>query len=266
VNIGGRTILVTGATGGLGQAIARLLASRGAELVLTGRRPELLEPLAAELEARTLVADMADRGDVERLATDCRQVDVLVANAGVPADGPVLEYGPQQIDRALEVNLRAPIHLARALAEPMVERGAGHLVFISSLSGKVATACTGLYSATKFGLRGFASGLRQDLHGTGVSASCIFPGPIREAGMFADSGVQMPSFVRTRSPRAVGRAVVRAIEDDVHEIDVADVGSRVWAALGQVAPATLARINTRFGGQEIAAAIAGSEAHRSKRD
>jgi short-subunit dehydrogenase len=266
VNIGGRTVLVTGATGGLGQATARMLASRGAELMVTGRRAELLEPLARELGARTIVADMADRGDVERLATDCRGVDVLVANAAVPADGPVLEYSPQQIDRALEVNLRAPMQLARALAEPMVDRGAGHLVFISSLSGKVATACTGLYSATKFGLRGFASGLRQDLQGTGVSASCIFPGPIREAGMFADSGVEMPSIVRTRSPRAVARAVLRAIEDDVHEIDVADLGSRVWAALGQVAPATLARINTRFGGQEIAAAIAGSEAHRSKRD
>jgi short-subunit dehydrogenase len=265
VNLQGRTALVTGASGGLGQAIARRLRSRGAEVVVSGRRADVLEPLAGELGGRAVVADLSAREDMDRVITEAGDVDILVANAGLPADGPVLEYTPEQIDRALDVNLRAPIHLARVLAEAMVGRGAGHLVFVSSLSGKVATAHSGLYSATKFGLRGFASGLRQDLFGTGVGVSCVFPGPISEAGMFADSGAEMPRFVRVRRPDDVADAVQRAIERDVHEIDVADFGSRLWGVFGQVAPATMARLNHRFGGTDIAAAISGSEAHRSKR-
>jgi short-subunit dehydrogenase len=265
VNLQGRTALVTGASGGLGQAIARRLRSRGAEVVVSGRRADVLEPLAGELGGRAVVADLSAREDMDRVITEAGDVDILVANAGLPADGPVLEYTPEQIDRALDVNLRAPIHLARVLAEAMVGRGAGHLVFVSSLSGKVATAHSGLYSATKFGLRGFASGLRQDLFGTGVGVSCVFPGPISEAGMFADSGAEMPRFVRVRRPDDVADAVQRAIERDVQEIDVADFGSRLWGVFGQVAPATMARLNHRFGGTDIAAAISGSEAHRSKR-
>jgi short-subunit dehydrogenase len=265
VNLQGRTVLLTGATGGLGHAIARALRARGASLVLSGRRAELLEPLAAETGGRTIAADLSVRDDLERVVSEAGDVDVLVANAGLPADGPVLEYTPEQIDRAIDVNLRAPVHLARVLAEPMVERGAGHLVFVSSLSGKVATANSGLYSATKFGLRGFASGLRQDLDGTGVSASCIFPSGIADAGMFADSGVKLPVGAGTKTAAHVGAAVVRSIERDVAEIDVGTVGERAWALIGQLAPATMARINQRFGGNQIAAAISGSEAHRSKR-
>jgi short-subunit dehydrogenase len=265
VNLSGRTALVTGASGGLGQAIARALGARGASLVVSARRADVLEELAAEVGGRAVVADLQDRADVARLASECGDVDVLVANAGLPADGPVLEYTPEQLDRALDVNLRAPLQLARALAEPMVARGAGHVVFVSSLSGKVATANSGLYSATKFGLRGFASGLRQDLAGTGVGVSCLFPGPISDAGMFHDTGVQLPRIAGTKSPQDVGAATVHAIERDVAEIDVATLPSRAWGLVGQIAPRAMARINARMGGTEIAAAISGSEAHRSKR-
>ena len=180
MKVAGATALVTGATGGLGAAIARGLRARGAEVIVTGRRADVLEELARELGARPVVADVADRDDVARLARECDEVDVLVANAGLPADGPALEYTPEQIDRAVDVNLRAPIQLARALAEPMVARGRGHLVFMSSLSGKVATAHSALYSATKFGLRGFSLGLRQDLAGSKIGVTTIFPGFIRE--------------------------------------------------------------------------------------
>jgi short-subunit dehydrogenase len=265
MKVAGSTALVTGATGGLGEAIARALHGAGATLVLSGRRADVLERLAGELGARAVVADLADTADVERLARECGEIDVLVANAGVPADGPALEYTPEQLDRALDVNLRAPVRLARVLAEAMVARGRGHVVFMSSLSGKVATANSALYSATKFGLRGFASGLRQDLRGTGVGVSCVFPGPIRDAGMFAETGVKMPLGAGIRSPEDVARAVLRAIERDVGEIDVASVPAKAWSLVGAVAPATLARINRRFGGTEISAAISGSDAHRSKR-
>jgi short-subunit dehydrogenase len=265
VDLDGRTALVTGASGGLGQAIARALHARGASLIVSGRRASELEALAADVGGRVVVADLAAREDVERLVAECGEVDVLVANAGVPADGPVLDYSGEQIDRALDVNLRAPLQLARALVEPMLARGSGHVVFVSSLSGKVATANSGLYAATKFGLRGFASGLRQDLAGTGVGVSCLFPGPIRDAGMFHDTGVELPRIAGTKTPADVAAAAVRAIERDVGEIDIAVAGARAWGVLGQVSPRLMAWINGRFGGTEIAEAISSSEAHRSKR-
>jgi uncharacterized protein len=265
VNVAGRTALVTGATGGLGNAIARALGARGAKLILSGRRTDVLEPLAEEVGGRALAADLTDRAAVNRLATEAGDVDILVANAGLPADGPVLEYTDEQIDRALDVNLRAPVILARALAEPMVARGAGHLVFMSSLSGKVATGNAAVYSATKFGLRGFAWGLRQDLRDSGVGVSVVTPGFIREAGLFEDSGLEAPFGSATRTAGDVGNAVVEAIEHDRAEIVVGSVGEKVWGALGALTPSTLALINRRFGGNDLAGALAASEAHRSKR-
>jgi uncharacterized protein len=265
VNLAGRTVLLTGATGGLGTAIARALGGRGAELVLSGRRTDELEQLAGEVGGRTIPADLSSSADVDRLAAEAGDVDVLVANAGIPADGPVLEYTPEQIDRALDVNLRAPLRLARMLSEPMVARGAGHVVLMSSLSGKVATGNSAIYAATKFGLRGFAWGLRQDLRGTGVGVSVISPGLIRDAGAFADAGVDPPFGSATRTAGAVGEAVVAAIEHDRAEIVVGSIGERAWGALGALTPGTLAFINRVFGGNDVAGALGASEAHRSKR-
>ncbi|HEX2396806.1 MAG TPA: SDR family NAD(P)-dependent oxidoreductase [Solirubrobacteraceae bacterium] len=265
MRISGRSALVTGATGGLGKAICRELAHRGARIIMSGRRAEVLEPLARELGARPVVCDLADRDELWSLLSDVGEVDILVANAGVPADGLVDEYTPDQIDRALQVNLRAPILTAHALMPGMVERGSGHMVFMSSLSGKAATPGSALYSATKFGLRGFASALRQDLWDTGVGVSAIFPGPIREAGMFAQARVEMPAFAATRRPRQVGLAVVRAIERNRGEIDVASPPLRWACAVAGVAPSAIAGLNRRLGAARIAEQLARSEAHRSAR-
>jgi short-subunit dehydrogenase len=265
MNVTGQTVLLTGATGGIGDAIARLVAARGGRLVLTGRRLDVLEPLAAELGARAVAADLADRGEVERLVADAGDVDVLIANAALPADGHLLHFAPDEVDRALEVNLRAPIMLARLLVPGMVRRDRGHLVFVSSLSGKVATSGSSLYSATKFGLRGFASGLRQDLHGSGVGVSAVFPGLIRDAGMFAQTEVEPPRGVGTRSPQDVATAVVRAIEDDRAEIDVAPMSLRIGSALAGLMPDVAARVARRAGSDRVAGDIAASDAHRSRR-
>ncbi len=252
MKLGGRTALVTGATGGLGHAIARALAARGAKLVLTGRRTDVLAPLARELAARAVAVDLADPAAVDRLIEEAEDVDVLVANAALPASGRITDSRVEQIDAALEVNLRAPILLSRALAERMLARGSGHLVFINSLSGKIAAPRSSLYAATKFGLRGYALGLRQDLHGTGVGVSTIFPGFIRDAGMFADSGAKLPPGVGTRAPEDVAAAVVRAIENDEAEIDVAPVGLRLGAAVASVAPQVTATLQRWMGAGKIA--------------
>jgi short-subunit dehydrogenase len=253
MNIDGRTALVTGASGGLGQAIARALAGAGATLVLSGRRADVLEALAAELGAEVAPADLSDPADVRALAAAHRDVDVLVANAGLPASGLLDSFSEEQIDRALDVNLRAPMLLAHALAPAMVERGSGHIVFMSSLSGKTPAAGSSIYSATKFGLRGFAGALRAELHGSGVGVSAIFPGFIRDAGMFQDAGVTLPRGTGTKSPEQVATATLRAIERNRGEVDVAPIALKLGATISGFAPELAATVTRKAGGDEIAA-------------
>jgi short-subunit dehydrogenase len=252
MNLGGRMVLLTGASGGLGHAIARALARRGARLVLTSRRAEVLEPLAAEIGGRAVACDLTDRAALERLVGEAGPVDVFVANAGVPASGVIESFSVDEIDRALDVNLRAPMILARLLGDGMADRGGGQIVFVNSLSGKAGTAGSSVYAATKFGLRGFAQGLREDLRPRGVGVSTVFPGFIRGAGMFHDSGARLPSYVGTKTPEDVARAVVAAIERDRAEVDVAPLGLRVGAALAGLAPEQVAMVQRRLGASEIA--------------
>jgi uncharacterized protein len=264
VDLGGSRALVTGATGGIGAAIARQLHDRGATVLLSGRQVDVLEQLRDELGERTEVvpADLADRAQVDALPDHCGQVDVLVANAALPASGDLLGYEPAQIDRALDVNLRAPIQLARALAPGMVERGYGHLVFVSSLSGKSGSAGSSLYSASKFGLRGFAQGLHEDLLAAGVGVSTVFPGFIRDAGMFHESGAKLPRFVGTRTPDQVAKGVLKAIEQRKLEVDVAPLGLRLGTKVAGLAPATTLSLQRRSGSHDISADIARGQADK----
>jgi uncharacterized protein len=261
----GSRALVTGGSGGIGQAIARALHARGATVVLTARRAEVLEGLRDELGPRADVvpADLAKAEDVTALADRAGRVDLLVANAALPGSGPFLNYEPGQIDRALDVNLRAPMQLSRALAPAMIERGSGHLVFISSLSGKVSGPGSSIYSATKFGLRGFAFGLGGDLRGTGVGVTTVFPGFIRDAGMFHDAGVKLPPFVGTRTPQQVADAVMEGVETGRAEIDVAPLSLRAGGWLAGIAPSALAAIQRGIGGSKISADM--GEAQKGRR-
>lgn len=256
-------VLLTGASGGIGHAIAHALTAAGAHLVLTGRRTDVLAGLAAELRAELVACDLADRAALPELLARTGEVDVLVANAALPGSGPVLDFTQDEIDRCLEVNLRAPIALSRALAPGMVERGRGHVVFISSLSGLAATPGSAVYSATKFGLRGYAHGLRQDLHGTGVGVSVVLPGFIRDAGMFAEAGVQLPRGIRTSSPQQVAAAVMKSIVRDKAEVVVAPRELHASAVLGSVAPGVAASVQRRTGTTRIAEGMA--EGQRDKR-
>jgi short-subunit dehydrogenase len=242
MQLDGASVLLTGASGGLGEAIARALAGKGARLVLSGRRADALAELGRELDTETVICDLDDRAAVERLAAEAGAVDVLVANAGIAAPGTLPRIDPADIDRALEVNLRAPIMLARLISPAMVERGHGQLVFVASFAGKVPSAGeSSVYTATKFGLRGFAHVLRAQMRRKGVGVSLVTPGPIREAGMFARGGRRPPPLVGTCSPEQVGKAVVKAIERDLAEVDVATIGLRAASKLAGLAPAFVAK-------------------------
>ena len=252
MNVGGKSVLLTGATGGLGNAIARRLAAEGARVILSGRRGDVLEALASEIGGEVAVADLSDPAAVRALAAAHTDVDILVANAGLPGSGRLRTYTDDQIERVLQVNLHSPIILTHALAPHMVDRGSGHFVFMSSLSGKTATAGSSLYNATKFGLRGFAGAMRAELHGTGVGVSTIFPGFIRDAGMFADANVKLPPGVGTKTPEHVAQATLRAIERNRGEVDVAPVGLKIGTLLGGIAPETAARVTRKTGGPGVA--------------
>jgi len=263
MQISGATVLLTGASGGLGQAIARALGRRGASLIVTGRRAEVLQDLADELGARALAVDLAQPAEIDRLLSEAGEIDILVANAALPASGTLDSFSVEEIDRALDVNVRAPIVLARALAPPMVARGRGHLLFMSSLAGKAATPRTSLYNASKYALRGFASALRADLRASGVGVSAVFPGFIRDAGMFADAGAKLPPGVGTRAPEDVGKAVVDAIERNRAEVDVAPLPLRATAAFAGLVPEFAASLARRLGAEGVASELAAGQ--RDKR-
>jgi short-subunit dehydrogenase len=253
--IAGRTALLTGATGGLGRAIAAGLANAGAAVVLSGRREADLLALSESLPGAGHRVVVAEDGEAERLAAAAAGVDILVANAGLPGAGWLAEFSAEEVKRALRVNLEAPMLLARALFPEMLERGAGHLVFVSSLSGKSASPRTSIYNATKFGLRGFALGLRSDLSPRGIGVSLVSPGFVREAGMFADAGAKTPPGLGTTTPAAVAAAVEKAITADKVEIAVAPILDRVAAHAGLVSPRASVLVQSGSMGQKAAAAV-----------
>lgn len=260
MTVAGTRVLITGATGGIGAALATTFAAAGADLVLSGRRKDELNEIATLTKAHAVVADLALRTDVTRLLEVAGDVDILIANAALPAYGMVQEVTADQVDQSLEVNLRAPIAMTQALVPQMIARGRGSIVFISSLAGLAASKHSALYNATKFGLRGFALAARQDLHGTGVGVSVVLPGFIREAGMFADSGAKTPPGFGTKSPEDVANAVLYAVREDKGEVLVAPPFDKVGARLGGMAPGLGARI------QRLAPDVTGqiAQGHRDR--
>lgn len=259
MELAGRTALLTGATGGLGRATAQALASRGATLLLSGRKADALEQLSVELPGeghRVLPSDLSQPGAAERLGAEAGPVDILVANAGLPGTGRLPEMGSEQLTGTLRVNLEAPMLLARAVEPGMLEKGSGHMVFIASLSGKSATPLSSVYNATKFGLRGFALGLRADLDPLGIGVSIVSPGTIREAGMYADSGADPIPGLGTGSPQQVADAVVKAIERNKVEISVAPLQQRFLAHFALTSPGISVKVASGDAGQKAAAAVA----------
>ncbi len=251
MQIEGKVALITGANGGLGEAMATRLKKAGASLILSGRRKDALAPVCEKLGAKMIIADLARAEDVKRLHEEAGQVDIAVLNAALPASGLFLEFEEEFVNRALDVNLRVPIVMAHHFGKQMVERGSGHIVFISSISGKVASLGTSMYSATKFGMRGFALALREELAEKGIGVSTLFPGFIRDAGMFAKTGVKLPGVVGTKSPEDVANAVHRCIVKNIGEADVAAFDQRFGALLAALSPTLVAGIQKSFGGHEV---------------
>jgi len=204
-----RAALVTGASGGLGAAIARRLHREGAHVVLTGRREGELSALDAELGGKTRVvtADLARLEDVQRLAEQADGVDILVASAGLPANGDLADLSVEGIARAVDINVRSTLVLIRMLVPRMLQLGSGHVVIIGSLAGLAGTPRSSIYNAGKFALRGFGHALHEELRGSGVGVSLISPTFVSETGMWADTGLRAthPEVTPPRSPMPAWR-------------------------------------------------------------
>lgn len=252
MDINGKRVLLTGAAGGLGRAIARGLHARGAKLVLSGRNAVALQALANELGAQVITCDLTDAADIARLVAAAGEIDILVANAGIAATAPITDFSTAEIDQLLNVNLRAPILLSQTLIDSMKKRGSGHLVFVSSMAGKGASPLQSLYSASKFGLRGFTQCLRMDLRSSNIGVSTIFPGMIRDAGMFADAGVPPPPGVGTNTSEEVAQAVVRSIQRNLGEVVVAPLTMRIASVLAALAPEISAAMVRAAGAEKFA--------------
>lgn len=183
----GRKALVTGATGGIGEAIARMLHARGAVVGLHGTREDKLKSLAEELGNNCFVfpANLSDRDEIKKLAekaeTEMEGIDILVNNAGITRDGLFVRMSDRDWDDVLAINLTAVFLLTRALTHPMMRRRYGRIINISSIVGVIGNPGQTNYCATKAGIIGFSKSLAQEIASRNVTVNCIAPGFIESA-------------------------------------------------------------------------------------
>ncbi|MCW1754391.1 3-oxoacyl-[acyl-carrier-protein] reductase [Rhizobium acaciae] len=187
LDLSGRKALVTGASGGIGEEIARLLHKQGAVVGLHGTRVEKLEALAADLGERVKIfpANLSDRDEVKALGqkaeADLEGVDILVNNAGITRDGLFVRMSDEDWDSVIEVNLTATFRLMRELTHPMMRRRYGRIINITSVVGVTGNPGQANYCASKAGMIGFTKSLAQEIATRNVTVNCVAPGFIESA-------------------------------------------------------------------------------------
>ncbi len=214
-------VLLTGGSRGLGPIVAEALAKRGANIALAARSKSGLDDVATRLRkigVNTLVmpVDISQEQQREKLVADVLEefgkIDMLINNAGLETEGAYTELSWASIKETVEVNLLAPMALTHLVLPGMLERKAGHIVNIASIAAKSGAPYAATYSGTKAGLAEWTRALRLELADTGVHFSTIFPGYVRDVGMFAKFGVRAPWIVGSCGPSQVAKAVVDSIE------------------------------------------------------
>lgn len=240
-----RNAILTGASGGLGRQIGAALAREGVNMALVGRDVKRLETSAGQFATRgirveTYAADIADPAERRnlplRILGHFREIDLLINAAGVEHYGRFVDQTPAGIDRTLGINLLAPLRLALELLPHMLERRRGHIVNIGSVAGRVGMPFASVYAASKGALCNWSLSLSAELAGTGVGVSSICPAFVGESGMFARKGRRVPPLMGSVKVAAVGRAVLRAIREDVPEIIVSGWPARPLMALHALSP------------------------------
>jgi short-subunit dehydrogenase len=243
----GRTVLITGASFGVGRATAQAFHDAGANVVLVARRREPLEAVAAGLE-RSLVLAM-DVADSQALAEGLEEavahfggLDGIVNNAGAHFRGPLDERTADEVALMVDVNLRAPLVLTR-LALPYLKERAGFVVNVASLAGKVPLDRAATYSATKFGLRAFTYAMAQELRDTGVTVSVVSPGPI-DTGFIMDELDTVEDIVLSQaicSAEDVAEMILASARDGKVEREFPVIGGKL-ATVGYLFPEVRRRL------------------------
>lgn len=226
--------LITGASSGIGRATALALAAEGVHVALTARRRSELEAVAAAAAAfgvRTaaLPADISLReqaeGAVHAAVAQLGRLDIVVASAGIYVRGPIETLTAADFERCMAVNFFGTVYPVLAALPYLRSRRSGHIVLLSSVDGKKAIRTDAPYAATKFAVAGFGEALRQDLYGTGVDVSIIFPGRVATPLI---AGMKIPWISRPIPPERVARAIVRAIRRRQAEVVLP---AAAWALL-----------------------------------
>jgi short-subunit dehydrogenase len=200
-----KTVIITGASAGIGAAAARGFIDEGARVVLVARGAEGLEHMASELKGRgevlTVAMDVTDvaacKALMERAAAAFGGIHVLVNNAGYNRRGAVEEFEAEDLGRVVDVNLRAPIVLSRLVLPYLRLAGGGAIVNVASIAGKIPLADEATYSATKFGLRVFSRAMADEMAGTGITVSLVSPGPV-ETGFILGELDSVPDIVMSQ--------------------------------------------------------------------
>ena len=217
----GRNVLLTGGSYGIGPVIAESLINCGAKVAITARSETALNQVASELSDSgssilTVPCDLRDQTQrvdlIHRVLQEFGNIDILINNAGLETEGAYDELPWTAIQETVEVNLLAPMALTRLILPDMLKNKAGHIINIASIASKSGAPYAAVYSGTKAGLAEWTRGLRLELEGTGIRFSTIFPGYIRDVGMFARFGLKSPWIIGSCSPDQVAKAVKNAIK------------------------------------------------------
>ena len=236
----GAHVVVTGASRGIGRAVARAAVDRGARVGLLARDGARLEQTRIELGAAAFAvsADVADRtaveGAVRTLVARFGPVDVLVAAAGIGAVGSAADPDPELLERLLAVNVTGVLNATRAVVPTMHERRRGHVVVIGSIAGRLGVASEAAYSASKFAVTGFAEALALETRDAGIGVTLVSAGAVH-TDFFATRGAPYArTWPRPVQAERVARAVVKAVESDRFDVVVP-----AWLRLGVAARAVL---------------------------
>jgi short-subunit dehydrogenase len=216
-----QSVLVTGASSGVGEAAARMFASEGARVVLVARTAAALDKVAKDIGERAVAipTDVADSEQiaalVDRVLHDVGDLHVLVNNAGFNHRGDLEGTESAALAHVIDVNLKAPILLSRAFLPHFLQHPKSAIVNVASIAGQVPLPGEATYSATKFGLRGFSMALAEELHDTNVSVSIVSPGPI-DTGFLTNDIDTVPDLVFSQ-PMSTAEEVAAAILDCAHD-------------------------------------------------
>ncbi|OBA80918.1 short-chain dehydrogenase [Mycobacterium sp. 1164966.3] len=234
----GKRALITGASSGLGAALARQLAAQGAVVGLVARRRDRLSDVLADCRQTSptstmWVADLADTEALSELALGAWDglggIDVLVNNAAIPKRRPVSELAPGEVEAVMSVNFFAPMRLTLALLPRMVERGTGMIVNVSSVGGRLGIIHETAYCASKFALCGWSEAMAVDLHGTGIVVKLIEPGPV-DTEIWDQPGNEEPLYQGPKVPAdEVAEGIIAALGSDRFEHYVPDMKAVVDA-------------------------------------